>query len=1027
MNPVARLFGSLANALLDLGLPTIRQWLRDRIGPAADVAQVTTDGSLVHLDGVKVPIGRSGLLVLERATVTVTALGRAGLPEVRLHGFTGVLAFGGGEHWLRAEVEFVSSPEPDESAWIAGDVAIRNAMWSARAGSPEIRPMSGHARLFVSSSEWRIEGGRLDGEIFRGRFAGTGTFDVGTAEAPGVDLPILPRALSTAAFALEHARVGPVVDAASGVGGKEIALPPIVPVDAELDGELSWSLADGARVELRVASEAIRATLRGGAGATGGALSGRVDAHVRPALLLRGIGLPAEALPREDDVLGVALEIGGALSGPEVKGTVSGKELGFRLGRPRFVPAVLLRDVACELFLKDDRVVVRSTAYARSAKATLDLDAHVRNPSSVRGALRADAVESTFLRDVVRTLGLQLTVPDHVRAAVDFTFAPPGGAPVGEPRISGALTVSTPHSELALVVAHDGAMRIAGTVTAADIVATGLFTGAVSPVDGDVVVAFDLVRHAPRTTLRGTVTSQRLVLAVARRPDAVTYVLEGVSGEVEIDDHALAYERLRFAAHGGRFCARGRIPFSPEPTPSSVTLDLELEEGGAALAEALAQLAAASRRKIHEATSRERHYRIAGEGPRPSDELWIPGDLVGHGRLRWFGDRSLVADVTVETTRTTSLDVRVHVSRGVRLDGSTCTGTLALADGALAGLFGAIAPEDIDEGDVVEVDALVRSDDAGDRLLCLISSDRLKVPLREAPIVVTHLSGELRIDGEGAAWSHVLAEVNGGRISSRGILTRASDVHARVSFSQVEVHDLPAISGREPKRFVHGRLSGSAIARVHGGELHAAGDLMLEDAAFPALDLVRPALARYGLRPPNEDAVGPVTATLVGTGWGLSLRDLKVDLRGATVRGEAGLSRGGELDGHIEVTLEDEYLRTSKALTLPRVLSERLVLPVRIGGPLEQPRVHAGIAELLGRFLKDNRVTTFVSSAVEEARHLLGRPPSPHVTQVTPRHDRIPHEQELDAILRRTLEAYEADWKTLAQRRAEREARRRVG
>ena len=40
--PFARLLGSLANALLDLGLPTIREWLRDRLGPAADVAQVTT-------------------------------------------------------------------------------------------------------------------------------------------------------------------------------------------------------------------------------------------------------------------------------------------------------------------------------------------------------------------------------------------------------------------------------------------------------------------------------------------------------------------------------------------------------------------------------------------------------------------------------------------------------------------------------------------------------------------------------------------------------------------------------------------------------------------------------------------------------------------------------------------------------------------------------------------------------------------------------------------------------------------------
>jgi hypothetical protein len=71
--PVARLWDSLANALLDLGLPTIRIWLRDRLGDAADVALVTTEGALVHLDGVRVPIGGRGLLVLDRATAKVSA------------------------------------------------------------------------------------------------------------------------------------------------------------------------------------------------------------------------------------------------------------------------------------------------------------------------------------------------------------------------------------------------------------------------------------------------------------------------------------------------------------------------------------------------------------------------------------------------------------------------------------------------------------------------------------------------------------------------------------------------------------------------------------------------------------------------------------------------------------------------------------------------------------------------------------------------------------------------------------------
>ena len=125
------------------------------------------------------------------------------------------------------------------------------------------------------------------------------------------------------------------------------------------------------------------------------------------------------------------------------------------------------------------------------------------------------------------------------------------------------------------------------------------------------------------------------------------------------------------------------------------------------------------------------------------------------------------------------------------------------------------------------------------------------------------------------------------------------------------------------------RRVGRPADRTRGDR--GAGDIAIEDATFPGMDRVRPALARFGLRPPNEDAA-PARASVVATEWGLLLSDLRVDLHGASLRGQLAISRERVLDGHAEVTLEEEYLRTSKVLTLPRVFSERLIIPVRIGG-----------------------------------------------------------------------------------------------
>ncbi len=240
------------------------------------------------------------------------------------------------------------------------------------------------------------------------------------------------------------------------------------------------------------------------------------------------------------------------------------------------------------------------------------------------------------------------------------------------------------------------------------------------------------------------------------------------------------------------------------------------------------------------------------------------------------------------------------------------------------------------------------------------------------------------------------------------------------------MHELPPIGGRAPGSYVRGHLSASVVLRWGaGGDLRAGGIVTLDDARFPALDLLRASLSRYGLRPPNEDAAAPVTALVVGTDWGIGLADLNLELHGATVRGDVGLSRARVLDGRIEVTLEEEYLRTSKVLTVPRVLTQKLVLPVRIEGELARPVVHADLAACLGHFLEDNRVSQLVTSAVEEAQILLGR----HRVSREPRQRpaTVTGEAELEAELRRTIDAHAGDWAEIARRESERRARVRVG
>jgi hypothetical protein len=967
---VARLLGSLATAVIDLGLPAIRAWLRDRLGPDADVAEVTADGAvneqgaLVHLDRVRVPIGPRGLLLLERATATVTALGSDGLPSIRLHSFTGELAFGStsdrergspspprpsappaarseppprpgarprsqspGSSYFRARISFQASPDPDETAWVWGDLTIHEVAWSGSdncyAGSRPAfggtsGPMNGSARLFVSSREWRLDAGSLEGALVRARFTGFGVFDDKRPTAA-----LVPRALSVATLSLQDARVGPFLDAMAGLVGRELAVPPAIPRDAQLDGDLAWSIDDGAHADLRIGAEAIRATVRGKVDPTGQGLDGRIDAEVNPARL----AFPRRLLPRDEDVVTIALDARGELRRPAVTGTLRSPELGFRLGRARFVPPVVLKTLEGEVFVKDDRAVLHAEL---GGAITADLDVDVRDPRSARATLRADHLSTALLRDLVRTLGVALVVPDDWAAAADLMLVPGAG-------MTGSISVGGPTSRITAELTPS-ARRVSGTISVLDIMKIRPIQGTVVPTDG--LITIDLAQRG--AALHGTIASPRVDLKLR----GVPLIVEEPTGKLTIDRSAVTYEDLQFRGHGARFTAHGEVPFEPRPKAENQVpyLTLDLQEGGAELVTALAPL-----------------------GLPPA--VQVPADVVAHGRLTL--DPALSIDLHVATPRGTAL----------RLQRSTIKGVVAASDVAAGAVDGLLAIDLLLEGRVV---------------LAVIRADRLAVRASGISLDVSEVSALLRIDREAIAWNPVRFTIAGGSLESAGI--RAGEAtRARVTLSQVRVHELPQLGEHEPKRYLAGRLSG-AVVGSHEGSLRVAGEVHVEDATIPALDLVRPQLARYGLRPPNEDTTAPITAKVVGTDWGLTLRDVRVDLHGATVRGEIGVSLERALDGHAEVTLEEEYLRTSKLLTLPRVLADRLVIPVRVEGSLSTPRIHASLSSSLGRFLKENRLSALFSDPPPSAPRLL----EPDL-----------RETELTASLDSALAKYAPDWSRL--------------
>lgn len=971
-----------------------------------------TEGSFLHLRGVRVPVGPRGVLLLTKATVALAGKREAGLPELRLHAFEGALTFG--EEGFSADVHFTAVPDPDARAWVAGDLSITNATWAGTApGRPRRGPMSGSARLFVTSQEARLEDGRLEsqsqdegGPVADVRFTAEGTPD--------------PATLRRARISLPKARVGAFVDAVRAVTGRPLEIPPGVPPDAGLDGEITWDEHTGGTCKLHTSTDGLRATVEGTVDANGGSLRGRIEADVAPALPMYAARVPAPLVPRDEDVLHLALDLGGDVKRPVVNGTLAGPSVSFRFGRPRFCPLLTLAGVHADIAIADDVARIRARAKASSAPIQASLDLPLRAARGRRVTGRVENIEAIWLTAIATALGVEgvklegdhaldaedvaapWLVPRDAKTTAAVTFEHDGA----EAKISATVKVATAASHLALepvAIAGDRITggRFHGSLDVAEALKIGLFPFAVRPrPDGAIRIDVALEGPLASPTARGRIGAPRIDLVVPSVPalppvpctDVDARLVVTLAPPSEGGSVRATIDAMRFRALGGAFGLEAHLGFGAEARP----LFVEVKDADARFIEGLGAFVRGQQGG---------RFAVEREGTRPrgpEGERWIPRSARLSGTLE-LRRKSVVAALGVETDAGTRFVVDLKVLDGSPT-GTKVRGTLALADARLLGAFDELPVRVIPEGRA-HVDALVAERAKEVTLTGYIVSDRVALASRASdavPVVVLEdlvvpfrhvvVPAGTRARVSKTVWRDAEARLYDGVVSTTGAALPDGTLRASVRASGVAVERFPTErSGKPLGASVCGRLALELdVVKVASSALTGRGRAQLDDPSYPVIALSAPSLKRYGLPAPEATGVSPATTTIAIDAWGIAFRHVHAEVPGIHADGDITVRTDGSTDGAFVVTLGPAYLASSPLLSLPSAFAETLTLPVRIVGPLARPKIDADLTTCLGRFVTENRVTDIVTDAAEGVVSLFtGRDP-PSVPERTSSHPSAP-------------------------------------
>ena len=308
--------------------------------------------------------------------------------------------------------------------------------------------------------------------------------------------------------------------------------------------------------------------------------------------------------------------------------------LGFRFGRPRFVPAACLRDGVAKLTFMNGQLAGTAQLFAGASPVNVTV-------AGTRVEVHAAAIEAAFLRDVARVFDAKLTVTDDMHAEVAIVF---DGAALGgtvSPRVEREVAArrAARRTDPRDGRSHRRRRRKDGRARERSGIPEPRRSGRRARRHHRARV------YSPRLARRGG--AKKLELTVNHRPDMPPYVVEGAHVDVSADGSGFAFENLRFTGYGGRFAGYGGS--------AAPHLVLQLVSGGLSLADALFLLAPPSSRPV----------------------LRFPEDV------RWTGTLMLGADLSIDasllTEKGTNLDVAVRLHHG-DLAGSTAKGSLAVAD-----------------------------------------------------------------------------------------------------------------------------------------------------------------------------------------------------------------------------------------------------------------------------------------------------------------------------------------------------------
>ncbi|MCA9608573.1 MAG: hypothetical protein KC619_23380 [Myxococcales bacterium] len=1053
-------FRSVAKAMLERSLPSIRDWLAGRLGPGAKIGDVTLEGDRVFVRDAHVPVGAQLVLDVEEAILDARPEDMmAGLPPARLASLKGSIRAVDGQRrtTFTAPVE-VDGKGAGSEAWVDGEVRVGGATWKAERGVGPALPMYGTGRVVITSDGWRVLDASLTSGLSQTHLDARGSLG-GEGGAKILE----------AVFSTKYARLGHALDVLAAFRGEDLRLPFPLPLDAVVDGTASLDPSGSLQADLTGRTE--RSEL---------ALTLASKDGVLEDAALTGTLAPDELLPAWLDPLVDRAGSGAMTVEAKGKGRLDALDATVEL-EATSIASPWLRATppgGAKLVLRGGRRW--NVEVAIDGAGTGQAQIGVAPYGSLDGAARLELLPGAWVAGGLRASGKPVEIDVQVggtRSAPELGLELSGQALAIErdghrlatkrprakadvrvekrklvvDRASARARVGPGSAELSREgeVTRVGLARIDGADALAGL---GLFVeqdwlGAATPqregrfalpegaqLWGELTLeAGALAGRAHVETARSRVSFVPLryergafegteALATLDYDDAIAFglfrgspVLPVGPGRAEV--HAKLTGRGAESALGAVVSAR-RVGWRIGEGAELLALEhgsvtLELSRAGLAVRDLSATLfggrlegAGGIFRDGERVVPRVETLTLRGARDGLRERLL--GDRLDEGVLE---DLSLDAELSGEpsalTGRATLSTARSRLEAVVGTHGAALT-----SDSQITGHVG---PEDLSaflgpvaiEGEPFGVQAGLGGTFARPTVALAIDGGQQRLRLQKIEAPLSGVKVRASADSDGVEIAEASAWLASGRVEARGVASRRFGGRlARLRVEGVRLDEIARVRDE-----LGGALHVEAGLWQRDG--HAPGGRVrarVEDPRYEGVARFAELFSRYGLRMPERASSQPLTAALSLIDGALELTAVSAGTPSFAVEGAARRSALGIWHGDAHVIARQTWLETSHLFERPARWIGDVRVPVHVDGPDGGVRVRADVLATLDALLAKTWIGRGLSRAIEALmRTLRFEAPSPPVTD-PPKHHAVSALTSSDALVDRiATDAPEAD------------------